>query len=61
MSNKIVDTNYKLITNYKKVDNEINKIQESIKSKYLCNKSYMNYLTNLQSNTIQKYNKIINK
>lgn len=60
MNSKSVETKYKLVTNYQKVDNEINKVQDTIKRKYLCNKSYMDFLHNLQSNTIKKYNKIIN-
>jgi hypothetical protein len=36
-----------VIDNYKIVDNEINKIQESIKKKYLNNKLYMDFLISL--------------
>lgn len=48
----------KIINNYKKVDTEINQIQESIKRKYIYNKKYMTFLSDILEDTTYKHKKI---
>ena len=51
--------NFKLLNNFRIVSKEIDVVQESIKKKYLINKNRLKFLTELQSDTVDKYKQCV--
>ena len=49
----------KMLNNFKVVNREIDTVQESVKKKFLLNKSYLTFLLDLQNSTLDRFHNTV--